>query len=92
MGLGLFNQGRHRVHRAKHVGNVGDCQHPGLLIEQAGEGLEVQLAFRCHLNRHHFRTRALGNHLPGHDVGVVFHVAHQDLVTSLQARGEPIGN
>ena len=88
----LFNQGRNWVDGAQRVGHVGDRQHPGALVQQAVERIQIQLALRCHLDGHNPGTGALGHHLPGHNVGVVFHVADQNLIAGFQARGQAIGH
>ena len=90
--LGLLDQRRNRVYRSQHVGDVGKGQYPGSLVQQVVEGIQVQLAFRGYLHRDHPGAGALGHHLPGHDVGVVLHMADQDFVAGFQARGQAVGH
>ena len=90
--LGLLNQRCNRVHRAQDVGHVRQCQYPGAVAQQTIERVQIQFTLWSDLDGSHLRARALGHHLPGHDVGVMFHMADENFVTRLEAAGQAIGH
>ena len=79
----------HRVDGAQRIAGVTDCDQLGFFTQQVAVGIQVQITVlqqRDHLDH---GTGTLGDHLPGHDVGVVFQRAEDDLVTDFQVAQAP---
>ena len=85
-GMGLADQVLHRIDGAQGIGNVHYRDQPGALVEQAAPGVQVQLAAVGNRRGHHPGAAAAGHQLPGHDVGVMLHAGHEDLVAGFQPR------
>ena len=60
--------------------------------EQPLVGLQDHLAAVVDRRHADHGARALGHHLPGHDVGVMLEFGQHDLVAALQRRGEDVGH
>ena len=81
---GSGHEGSHIVDRAEDVRLVHERHHPRLLGDHAVQSLEVEVAVVGQADPAQDRTGLVAQLLPGHQVGVVLHLGHDDLVT----RGE----
>ena len=79
---------RDRVHRAEHVGDVGEREHLGALGEQAVEVGEVEPAVGRDRHPAQGRAGAPAGLLPRDEVGVVLHLGDEHLVAG--AEREPV--
>ena len=76
-------------HAAEHVGDMGQRHELRTRRQHGLERAEVDpviLGQRAHVDH---RTSAFGNHLPGHDVRMVFKRGQHDAVACRQARHAP---
>ncbi len=64
-------------------------EQPGAIGQEAGIGVEIDLAAPGHRNDPQPRPRLLAEQLPGHDVRVVLEVRDHDLVARAQAWPAP---
>ena len=75
---------RHVGNRAGHVGDVGEGQDAGLLVDDALGGLVVDAAVLGGGDVAQGCARALGENLPGKQVRVVLNLGGDDFVARLQ--------
>ena len=73
-----------RVHDSEHVGDVREGDDAGAFADDGCRGIQIQLTVLVHGDVPQDRPGAGGELLPGHEVGVVLDLGHDDLVT----RGE----
>ena len=73
-----------RVHDSEHVGDVREGHDAGAFADEGCRGIQIQLTVLVHGNVPQDRPGAGRELLPGHEVGVVLDLGHDDLVT----RGE----
>ncbi|VGP61192.1 hypothetical protein SB00610_02937 [Klebsiella quasipneumoniae subsp. similipneumoniae] len=76
------NQRRQRVFGAQHVGDFGDRQQAGTLVKQPGNHVQLQGAVRVEWNHPQLSPPPGAEHLPRYDVGVVLHLADDDVIPS----------
>ena len=84
-GTGHFGD---RVDRAKGVGNRGEGEDFDWPFECLMEGIEVECAVVVAGDDFEFCSGALAEHLPWHDVRVVFERGDENLVVGFDAAGE----
>ena len=77
---GERNQGRQRVLRPQHVGDLGNGQQAGPLIKQRRNGIQLQGAVRSERDNPQLGAHPGTEHLPGDDVRVVLHGADDDVI------------
>ena len=70
----------HRHHGSKRVGDMGNRNELGPLVEQPAKLIEHQLAIVIDRNDSETRAHLLAEHLPGHDVGMVLHGGHDNFI------------
>lgn len=89
-GVRLPGDFRHRVDRAQDIGYMGERHQPDpAFIQHPGEGVHVE---RAVLTQRHITNRKSlfgGQHLPGHDIRVVFHDGRQHDIAGLQVGTAP---
>ena len=76
----LLDDRTHRVDGAEGIGTVGDADKLGALRQQFAEPVEQQLTGVIDRDNLERRAHLLAQHLPRHDVGVVFHFRNENLV------------
>jgi hypothetical protein len=69
-----------RVDGAEHVRLVRDRHDLGPLVDQLVSLVKVEPPVRRHAEPAQLRAGPLAEHLPRHDVGVVFHLGDDDLI------------
>ena len=90
LGVGPGDDLFHGIDGAQHVAHMDQPHQLGTLGEQVIQGLQNQLPGIVHGDDLDRGALLLGQHLPGHDVGVVLHGREQDLVAGLDPHS-PIG-
>ena len=84
---------RKRVFRSQHVRHMRDSQQSGTLIKQRRERIQLQRAVRIERNDAQFRPCTRAQHLPGDNIGVVLHLADDDVIASPNILRPPaVGN
>jgi len=86
--VGGVGQPAHGCEGAEHVGHGGDGQELGPVEEPIEVG-EVQVALGGHPDPPQLDAGLLGEHQPGHDVGVVLHLGEHDRVTGPEVGPAP---
>ena len=71
---------------AGDVGHLADRQQPGARVKQRRQQRDIRQAIGADRPFHHLRAARLRRHQPGHQIGVMLRLAHQDLVAGLQPR------
>ena len=79
----------HGVERAERVGHVSERHEPRPGAEQALVLLHDEVARVVHRRDPQLRSGLLADDLPGDDVGVVLHLADEDLVSRPDVRAGP---
>ena len=70
----------HGVDRAQHIGDVRAADQPRPLGERCLELIQIEPAILSHAHESECDPRTIADHLPGHQVRVVFHQGEHDLV------------
>src|SRR5690606_13931675 len=79
----------HGIDGAEHVADVGDGKHLDGAGHFRAQHVHVEAAVVQQVHDVDARARALGDQLPGHDVGVVLHAREQDHVAGAETRQRP---
>ena len=81
---GPRDQPRGRVDRAEHVGLVGERDDLGVVVDQFVDVRQIEPAVVGDAEPAQRRAGALGDLLPRHQVRVVLHLGHDDLVAGAE--------
>ena len=87
-GVGRLGQGGDVVDGAEHVGDPGDAEELGA-VEQAGKVGQVEVAVGRKRDPAQLDAPLGGQHVPGHDVGVVLHVGEHHGSPACERRAAP---
>ena len=79
-GVGFFDDFLHGIDGSQGVGDVGDGNHLGAIIQEALEFIHEQFPAVVHGNDAEDGPGLLAGHLPGNDIGMMFHGREDDLV------------
>ena len=89
--MGHLNDFFNWVDGSQRIGNMVAENQLGAFREGFLKGFQDQAPLFIHRDYPKAGTGALTQHLPGNDVGMVFHGGNPDLVTSLQESCKPLG-
>ena len=75
----------YRVLSSEHIGNLCDSRQPGAGCKGFSDLLLRQLPVLPALQEFQLRSRPARHHLPGQEIAVMLHDAHQDFISGAQA-------
>ncbi len=70
----------YRVYGSQGVGGMGECHNPGPVAKKLIQFFKIQFSFFIKWDDLQICSLALTHHLPGDNVGVVFHFRDQNLI------------
>src|SRR5262245_7773545 len=88
MSVSDLDHATHRVDCAKSVGHMRHGYKPSLRVHQFLVRFQDYLAVVVDWNYAQAGVLFLAKHLPGDNVGVVFHAGNQDLIPCLETRAQ----